>query len=106
MKFRNLTIFAFCALAVSPSFASRDKGKKIKVSKDQFITELMGKMTLDEKIGQLVLPDGHGMTTGISEETDLYGDIKKGLERSESHSFASENGCERVEIENSSSRGA
>ena len=39
----------------------------------------MGKMTLDEKIGQLVLPDGHGMTTGISEETDLYGDIKKGL---------------------------
>ena len=79
MKFRNLTIFAFCALAVSPSFASRDKGKKIKVSKDQFITELMGKMTLDEKIGQLVLPDGHGMTTGISEETDLYGDIKKGL---------------------------
>lgn len=79
MKFRNITIFAFCALAVSPSFASRDKGKKIKVSKDQFITELMGKMTLDEKIGQLVLPDGHGMTTGISEETDLYGDIKKGL---------------------------
>ena len=57
MKFRNITIFAFCALAVSPSFASRDKGKKIKVSKDQFITELMGKMTLDEKIGQLVLPD-------------------------------------------------
>ena len=28
MKFRNITIFAFCALAVSPSFASRDERKE------------------------------------------------------------------------------
>ena len=79
MKSRNLTILAFCALAMTSSFASRGKGKKIKVPKDQFITELMGKMTLDEKIGQLVLPDGHEANTGVSEKTDIYGDIKKGL---------------------------
>lgn len=79
MKSRNLTILAFCALAMTASFASRGKGKKIKMTKDQFITELMGKMTLDEKIGQLVLPDGHEADTGVSEKTDIYGDIKKGL---------------------------
>ncbi len=79
MKYRILTIIAFCALAMTASFASSGKGKKIKVPKDRFITELMGKMTLDEKIGQLVLPDGHEADTGVSEKTDIYGDIKKGL---------------------------
>ncbi len=79
MKLGKITTLALCALLAAPSFGARDKAKKIKVSKEEFISNLMSQMTLDEKIGQLVLPDGHGMTTGISEETDLYGDIKKGL---------------------------
>lgn len=79
MKISRIAALVLCALMVLPSAAAGDKGKKASVSKDEFISELMGRMTLDEKIGQLILPDGHGMTTGISEQTDLYGDIKKGL---------------------------
>lgn len=79
MTIRKITVLALCALLAAPAFASGGKPKKIKASKDEFINELMSKMTLDEKIGQLVLPDGHEMTTGVSEQTDLYGDIKKGL---------------------------
>ena len=80
MKIRSVAIFTFCVMQTGTAvLASRGNESKIKMSEEAFITGLMDRMTLDEKIGQLVLPDGHGMTTGISEQTDLYGDIKKGL---------------------------
>lgn len=45
---------------------------------DTFIANLMAKMTVDEKIGQLNLPTGGEATTGSVVSTDLEGKIKAG----------------------------
>ncbi|MFC6103736.1 beta-glucosidase BglX [Olivibacter domesticus] len=59
--------------------------KKLTLSKsvnetemDAFIANLMAKMTVDEKIGQLNLPTGGEATTGSVVSTDLEGKIKAG----------------------------
>jgi beta-glucosidase len=59
--------------------------KKLTLSKpvsrtemDAFIADLMAKMTIDEKIGQLNLPTGGEATTGSVVSTDLEGKIKAG----------------------------
>lgn len=44
---------------------------------DQFISELMGKMTLREKLGQLNLPSGGDMTTGLVQNSPLADAIRK-----------------------------
>lgn len=51
-----------------------DKGKM-----DQFIDNLMGKMTLQEKIGQLNLPVSGEIVTGQAKSSDVAGKIRKGL---------------------------
>ena len=50
-----------------------DKGKM-----DQFIDNLMGKMTLQEKIGQLNLPVSGQIVTGQAKSSDVAGKIRKG----------------------------
>lgn len=45
---------------------------------DKFITELMGKMTLHEKIGQLNLPVTGDITTGQAKSSDVAGKIRSG----------------------------
>lgn len=50
-----------------------DKGKM-----DQFIDNLMGKMTLQEKIGQLNLPVSGEIVTGQAKSNDVAGKIRKG----------------------------
>lgn len=50
-----------------------DKGKM-----DQFIDNLMGKMTLQEKIGQLNLPVSGKIVTGQAKSSDVAGKIRKG----------------------------
>lgn len=44
---------------------------------DQFISELMGKMTLREKLGQLNLPSGGDMITGLVQNSPLADAIRK-----------------------------
>ena len=44
---------------------------------DKFITELMGKMTLHEKIGQLNLPVTGNIVTGQAKSSDVAGKIRK-----------------------------
>lgn len=46
---------------------------------NSFITGLMGKMTLDEKIGQLNLPSAGEFTTGTATNSDIGVNVKKGL---------------------------
>lgn len=65
--------------------AQKKTTKKLTVSKpvsktemDTFIANLMAKMTVDEKIGQLNLPTGGEATTGSVVSTDLEGKIKAG----------------------------
>ena len=45
---------------------------------DKFITELMGKMTLHEKIGQLNLPVTGNIVTGQAKSSDVAGKIRNG----------------------------
>ena len=46
--------------------------------RDQFITSLMNKMTLDEKLGQLNLPAAGDITTGLASSTGVVEKIKEG----------------------------
>ena len=46
---------------------------------NSFITGLMSKMTLDEKIGQLNLPSAGEFTTGTATNSDIGTNVKKGL---------------------------
>lgn len=47
-------------------------------SKTEFIAELMAKMSLDEKIGQLNLPTSGDITTGQANSSDVAKNIKEG----------------------------
>jgi len=66
-----------------PSHAQRKVNKTITRAQtpsdmNAFIADLMGKMTLDEKIGQLNLPTGGEATTGSVVSSDLESKIKAG----------------------------
>lgn len=57
------------------------KGKKSKVvikPRTEFVTELMGKMTVDEKIAQLVQFTADGTVTGPKSGSNFINEIKKG----------------------------
>lgn len=64
-----ITASAVTAMAVPQA----DKGKM-----DQFIDNLMGRMTLQEKIGQLNLPVSGEIVTGQAKSSDVAGKIRKG----------------------------
>ncbi len=48
------------------------------ISKTEFISELIAKMTLEEKIGQLNLPTSGDITTGQANSSDVAKNIKEG----------------------------
>lgn len=58
--------------ALSARLPAEDKKMKA------FVNELMGRMTLEEKIGQLNLPGAGDITTGQAGNSDIAGKIKKG----------------------------
>ena len=45
---------------------------------NQFVTSLMSKMTLDEKLGQLNLPGAGDITTGQASSSDIAKKIRDG----------------------------
>jgi beta-glucosidase len=60
---------------------SQKKGAKKEVEikpKSEFVTELMAKMTLDEKIGQLNLPTSGDITTGAANSSNVAKNIEEG----------------------------
>lgn len=71
---RFLLTAVITASAVTAMAAPQaDKGKM-----DQFIDNLMGRMTLQEKIGQLNLPVSGEIVTGQAKSSDVAGKIRKG----------------------------
>ena len=60
--------------------ASAQKGKTAKKTqtREEFVTELMGKMTIDEKISQLVQFTADGTVTGPKAGVNYIDEIKKG----------------------------
>jgi len=69
-----ITIFITTAAHTQP----RKQGSDGQFAMDRFITALMAKMTVDEKIGQLNLVTGGEATTGDAVSSDVELKIKKG----------------------------
>lgn len=59
-------------------FYLRAQPQTQEVKMNRFISELMAKMTLEEKIGQLNLPVSGDITTGQASSTDIANQIRKG----------------------------
>lgn len=76
------------ALALSPYFLAQDiiskpvqsyQSSNYQSKKKAFIDNLISKMTLDEKIGQLNLPSSGDFTTGQTQNSDIGKKIEQGL---------------------------
>lgn len=74
MKMKRLLAILVACITVTGSVCAQNKDPKM----DKFIDELMSKMTLDEKIGQLNLPSSGDITTGQAKSSNIADKIKKG----------------------------
>lgn len=72
MKKLITTVLLGCTLIAN---AQQNQNTKM----DRFIDDLMGKMTIEEKVGQLNLPGSGDIVTGQAKNSDIAGKIKKGL---------------------------
>ncbi|MEG0948430.1 MAG: beta-glucosidase BglX [Bacteroidales bacterium] len=72
-------VTAMCCASMMISCSQKGDNQKATDQKmDQFINELMSKMTLEEKIGQLNLPAAGDITTGQAKSSDIASKIKAG----------------------------
>src|SRR6478672_9375575 len=77
MNFRQVALYAFALMIVHPVLSQSTLKSDAKMN--EFVSNLMGKMTLDEKIGQLnLLTPGGGVATGAVVSTDVEKKIKDG----------------------------
>jgi beta-glucosidase len=74
MNVRHLFVILLTTFAVIGNTYGQGKDPKM----DKFITNLMTKMTLEEKIGQLNLPGSGDITTGQTKSSNIAEKIKKG----------------------------
>ncbi|NDV94026.1 beta-glucosidase BglX [Dysgonomonas sp. 521] len=74
MKIRQLLMVFLASFVVIGYMQGQNKDPKM----DKFINDLMGKMTLEEKIGQLNLPSSGDITTGQAKSSNIAEKIKKG----------------------------
>lgn len=72
MKHKKLSVFLAACLFAASAWAAND------AKMNQFIDNLMSKMTLQEKIGQLNLPVTGDIVTGTAKSSDIAGKIKLG----------------------------
>jgi beta-glucosidase len=74
-------IFTAALLLIGGAAAAQQKKAPLSAQQkmNTFVSTLMSKMTLDEKIGQLNLLTGGEATTGSAVSTDVESKIKKGL---------------------------
>lgn len=70
--------FVLTAVITASAFTAMAAPQADKDKMDQFIDNLMGKMTLQEKIGQLNLPVSGEIVTGQAKSSDVAGKIRKG----------------------------
>ena len=68
MKSKYVLVYILVFMLMSCDRQSQDLKQK---EMDLFITQLMRKMTLDEKIGQLNLPAAGDVVTGQAESSDI-----------------------------------
>ncbi len=65
-------------LAAAGTMLAQTAPTQDKAAMDRFIDGLMGRMTLEEKIGQLNLPSAGDITTGQAQSSDIGGAIERG----------------------------
>ena len=70
--------FLLTAVITASAFTAMAAPQADKDKMDQFIDNLMGKMTLQEKIGQLNLPVSGEIVTGQAKSSNVAGKIRKG----------------------------
>ena len=77
---KRLVLLVVVALSVTMGFAAKNKKKAQQPLKpmNEFVTELMGKMTVQEKIGQLNLLPSGDIQTGVSENSSVSEAIRHG----------------------------
>lgn len=68
----------FTILITTHVLAQKGNNQKVTLSKTEFIEQLLSKMTLEEKIGQLNLPTSGDITTGQASSSDVAKNIKEG----------------------------
>ena len=79
MNFRLKYIFPFFLLSIFIGCAQKKQiTSKTIVPKEQFVNELLAKMTLEEKIGQLNLPVSGDITTGQAKSSNTAKAIEEG----------------------------
>lgn len=91
MKIRNLISCALCGLtlfACSPSGGGKDR------EMDRFITDLMDRMTLREKLGQLNLPSGGDLVTG----SVINGELSDMIRKQEIGGFFNVKGIQKINV--------
>lgn len=69
---RTIAVFALALLSL-PAICSQDDEKM-----DAFVSDLMSRMTLEEKLGQLNLPVSGEIVTGAAKSSNAVGKIKQG----------------------------
>ena len=77
MKKKLIILFLGCTVLGFAQKKSAKNAVKIK-PKSEFVAELMSKMTLDEKLGQLNLPTSGDITTGQANSSDVAKKIAEG----------------------------
>lgn len=75
---KTLLLAAALVFGAAASFAKIPETAQEKEQMNAFITELIGKMTLDEKLGQLNLQPGGDIVTGNPIESKIGPDVAKG----------------------------
>jgi len=76
MKLQITILFVLCGMFSTQ--AQKRAGKTAIAPKETFISELLAKMTIDEKIGQLNLPTSGDITTGQANSSDIASKIEQG----------------------------
>ena len=76
---KNKLILFLAVLSLTTGYSQKKTSKKVTIApKDVFIKDLMSKMTLDEKLGQLNLPTSGDITTGQAKSANIAKKIEEG----------------------------
>jgi beta-glucosidase len=75
MYMKRSLLLVYLLVATTTSFAQKTKKE---TTKEQFVTALMAKMTLQEKLGQLNLPTSGDITTGQANSSNIAKNIEQG----------------------------
>jgi beta-glucosidase len=78
-KMKNKLVLLFLGCAVLGYAQKKNTKNTVKIKpKSEFVAELISKMTLDEKLGQLNLPTSGDITTGQANSSDVAKKIAEG----------------------------